>query len=195
MKRISVSFLILGVCLVSVAWSQSLPVAFTGDQTIPPGAFKHIIIVIQENRTPDNLFGAGAPRLPGCGGDSPHPFEPRMDISNAGAEHGYPSQFCNVQQPMNNGTTFDPGHFYGDWVADFNSGAMDGFCHDKTGAYSLSESVWSITLFVRATIRRSALLGHRQGIRFRQLYVSDQRRPELPGASVAFHRHFRAGCA
>jgi|SRR5579872_710986 len=26
-------------------------------QTIPTGTFKHIIIVIQENRTPDNLFG------------------------------------------------------------------------------------------------------------------------------------------
>jgi phospholipase C len=32
-------------------------------QTIPPGTFSHIIIVIQENRTPDNLFGA-APALP-----------------------------------------------------------------------------------------------------------------------------------
>ena len=30
---------------------------FAAAQTIPVGTFKHIIIVIQENRTPDNLFG------------------------------------------------------------------------------------------------------------------------------------------
>ena len=141
MKRISVSFLILCLCLVSVAWSQSLPVAFSATQTIPPGTFKHIIIVIQENRTPDNLFGAGASGLRGCGLNSPGPFESGIDVYSVGAEHaagtqhGRPSVFCNVEQPMNNGTTFDPGHFYGDWVADFDFGAMDGFCHDKTGAY------------------------------------------------------------
>ena len=30
---------------------------FATAQTIPVGTFKHIIIIVQENRTPDNLFG------------------------------------------------------------------------------------------------------------------------------------------
>jgi phospholipase C len=32
---------------------------------ISQGTFKHIIIVVQENRTPDNLFGAGAGSITG----------------------------------------------------------------------------------------------------------------------------------
>lgn len=34
--------------------------AFANAQTIPAGTFKHIIIIVQENRTPDNLLGAWA---------------------------------------------------------------------------------------------------------------------------------------
>jgi phospholipase C len=50
-------------------------------QTIPAGTFKHIIIIVQENRTPDNLFGA-APRIGGCSQEDP--FEPGVDIENGG---------------------------------------------------------------------------------------------------------------
>ena len=55
-------------------------VALVSAQTIPVGTFKHIIIVIQENRTPDNLFGA-APANP-C--NSENPFEPGVDIQGGG---------------------------------------------------------------------------------------------------------------
>lgn len=37
---------------------------------IQPETFKHIIIVVQENRTPDNLFGA-APSVAKCGVEDP----------------------------------------------------------------------------------------------------------------------------
>ena len=43
--------------------------SFAAAQTIPTGTFKHIIIVIQENRTPDNLFGywaTGQPQGANC---------------------------------------------------------------------------------------------------------------------------------
>jgi hypothetical protein len=33
---------------------------------------------------------------------------------------------------MNMGSQFDPGHLYGDWVNDYDSGNMDGFCHEYT---------------------------------------------------------------
>jgi phospholipase C len=39
-------------------------------QTIPAGTFKHIIIIVQENRTPDNLFGS-APSSGLCGSEDP----------------------------------------------------------------------------------------------------------------------------
>ena len=42
-----------------------------------PGQFRHVIIVIQENRTPDNLFAdvPGANRVP--------PFESGVDLAKA----------------------------------------------------------------------------------------------------------------
>src|SRR5208337_134695 len=72
---------------------------FAVAQTIPPGTFKHIIIVVQENRTPDNLFGAAAGPEPTCG--SEYDFQPGVDIDNGG--YGIPygrSQrqlICNIQ--------------------------------------------------------------------------------------------------
>lgn len=38
----------------------SLFASFAVAQTVPAGTFKHIIIIVQENRTPDNVFGAWA---------------------------------------------------------------------------------------------------------------------------------------
>ena len=53
-------------------------------QTIPPGTFKHIIIIVQENRTPDNLFGAGPAGLPS--GSQP-PSLSRADYPGRGGFH------------------------------------------------------------------------------------------------------------
>jgi hypothetical protein len=43
--------------------------------------FQHIVIVVQENRTPDNLFGSTSAITP-C--NSEDPFEPGVDIKNCG---------------------------------------------------------------------------------------------------------------
>jgi phospholipase C len=109
--------------------------SFAVAQTIPPGTFKHIIIVVQENRTPDNLFGAGEAAAEAAwvaGIQSPcvlraNAFEPGVDILNGGRSV-VDGEICNVAQPMNT-STLDPGHSYHDWFGDFNFGAMDGFCH------------------------------------------------------------------
>jgi phospholipase C len=53
---------------------------FATAQTIPVGTFKHIIIIVQENRTPDNLFGARATGGP-C--TITNPFT-GADINNGG---------------------------------------------------------------------------------------------------------------
>jgi phospholipase C len=102
---------------------------------IQPNAFQHIIIVIQENRTPDNIFGywatSGGPN--NCTLLPPSQQFTGADLANGGS--GGPP--CNVTQPMNNGggtTGFDPGHQYEDWYSDYDGGAMDGFCHEYTSA-------------------------------------------------------------
>ena len=70
-----------------------------------PPHFAHIIIVIQENRTPDNLFGGGGSHTPRCGsGDA---FEPDVDIDNGGSSKGHNGTLCNISLPMN-GLDFDP---------------------------------------------------------------------------------------
>jgi phospholipase C len=97
---------------------------------IPPNSFKHIIIIVQENRTPDNLFGywATTPCTGNGGGFA------GADLQNGG-NSVVGGAICAVPQPMNSGTgTFqDPGHQFEDWTADYdlqNSvGKMDGFCH------------------------------------------------------------------
>jgi phospholipase C len=126
-------------------------------QTIPQGTFKHIIIVVQENRTPDNLFGAGSGVK--CGG--PDPFMPGVDIDNGGYGRvwtgnppGLRQLMCNMPLPLNGWDAdlfsgnpigmIDPDHSHNSppsrnpncpygppcgWVADYDSGAMDGFCH------------------------------------------------------------------
>ena len=68
--------------------------------------FQHVILVIQENRTPDNLFGG----IPGSNGRPP--FEPGVDIEQAPDAE----QWCL-------GACFNPGHGNGDWKKQYNGGA------------------------------------------------------------------------
>jgi len=73
--------------------------------------FEHIILIVQENRTPDNLFGA-APAIHVCGNS--YPFETGVDIRDGGPD--YYSQGldrCLVSQPLN--TCWDVGHFHTHW--------------------------------------------------------------------------------
>src|SRR5579872_1173965 len=113
---------------------------------IQPGMFKHIIIVVQENRTPDNLFGAAAGPYPSCG--SEYDFQPGVDIDNGGYNNKTNQLLCNMSLPLDgfdadvaNGHAIgyiDPDHSYdektGGWVADYDyhdgQGHMDGFCHE-----------------------------------------------------------------
>jgi phospholipase C len=91
-------------------------------QTIPPGTFKHIVIIVQENRTPDQLFGAG----PNNNCTAENPFETGVDVVNGGPAKGKGTQ-CNVSLPLN--VTNDPNHEYiAGWLPDYDSGAQDGFC-------------------------------------------------------------------
>jgi len=86
---------------------------FAHTQAIPQGTFQHIIIVVQENRTPDNLFGSAPAGSAKCG--SADPFEPGVDIDNGGygtPPNGTRQEICNISEPLNAG--FSPDHHYDD---------------------------------------------------------------------------------
>ena len=105
------------------------------------GTFQHIIIVVQENRTPDNLFGAGSAPGP-C--KSTKAFEPGIDIQSGGSGFVYMSTgtverefICNTSLPLSawdqNVTKpqiIDPNHSYNGMHTDYDKGNMDGFCHE-----------------------------------------------------------------
>jgi phospholipase C len=105
-----------------------LAMSIANAQTIPPQTFQHIIFVIQENRSPDSLFGGVPASDAKCGVEVP--FEPGVDIVNGG--YGTPpgqgrQQICNVSSSMNDG--IDPNHRYeSGWVPQYDNGNMDGFC-------------------------------------------------------------------
>jgi phospholipase C len=104
-------------------------VALAPAQTIPRETFKHIIIVVQENRTPDNLFGGTQHKKKKCGRENP--FEPGVDIVDGGVAKGLGMQ-CLISLPMNDGK-LDPDHTYlSGWFPQYDNGAMDGFCQKKS---------------------------------------------------------------
>lgn len=119
---------------------------------IQPQTFKHVIIMVQENRTPDNLFGA-SPTLGTCGQEK-NPIITGADIDNGGYGLPYaqpqakPQLICTIPLSITgqyNGQKVDPDHSHqeptlnkqnqnygkpGGWFADYDGGAMDGFCHE-----------------------------------------------------------------
>ena len=93
------------------------------------GAIQHIVIIIQENRTVDNLFNG----LPGA------------DTVNAGKNM---SGETIELKPISLTAPYDMSHRHGAWQNDYNGGAMNGFstepenCHlpghcppDQTASY------------------------------------------------------------
>jgi phospholipase C len=72
-------------------------------QTIPAGTFKHIIILVMENRTPDNLFGSN-PAIHTCGSEDQ--FEQGVDIDNGGHIKGQQQPICNISLTL--ATNQDP---------------------------------------------------------------------------------------
>jgi phospholipase C len=75
------------------------------------GQFKHVVIVVQENRTPDNLFGS-----------NPH-FEPGVDIASSGINsHHHKVPLTAVALA----SCYGAGHTHAAFLQAYNHGAMDG---------------------------------------------------------------------
>jgi phospholipase C len=82
--------------------------------TPPPSKIQHVVIIFQENRSPDDIFGAAG--VPGA------------DIRN----YGYTSRGEKVQlQPFSLSAPYDVDHSHGAWLTAYAGGAMDGFDREK----------------------------------------------------------------
>jgi phospholipase C len=104
-------------------WAQGPP------YTAPPH-FSHIIFIIQENRTPDTLFG-GAPIVNNpCAGFNG--FANGVDLANGG-----PNAFAGGCTALQSWLDLECGggsHSHLDWTTQYDKGALDGACQPNTGS-------------------------------------------------------------
>ena len=82
--------------------------------------FQHIVMVVQENRTPDNLFGSNPT------------FEPGVDISVTTRSR---TGVLVAATPSPLAGCFDLDHTHQNWVKEYHAGKMDGF---STGPFKSS---------------------------------------------------------
>lgn len=115
---------IAGLLLLAACWLTLVATtpAFAVNPS-PQGVIKHVIVVIQENRTPDSLFYADDD-LFAAGGNVRPPTTPVCKQPDTGKQGTVPL----VAYPLDN-PCFDPKHLHPDWLAMYNSGAMDGACN------------------------------------------------------------------
>lgn len=103
--RISVA--VLGACLPLLAAAQ------------PAGGFRHIVIVVQENRTPDNLFG------------SDPQFEPGVDIATSGLNSANQTVPLTAERID---SCYDISHTHDSFTALYATGRMNGADREKIKA-------------------------------------------------------------
>jgi hypothetical protein len=106
----------------------------------PPPHFNHIVIIFQENRTPDDLFGANPGNGAVCGAEDP--FEAGVDIQNGGPNKaaGGAITCMTPLTDLKSGGSYhshlqtDPNGVKVGWVPQCDANAdgvcqMDGACH------------------------------------------------------------------
>jgi phospholipase C len=99
---------------------------------------QHVIIVIQENRTPDNLFNQDAVLVANGGHVQPN-FTNQTPNSGPSIQIGHPSNDAYIPlQSTPLYTCWDPDHSHGPfipgkgaWNTTWNQGAMDGACFES----------------------------------------------------------------
>ena len=85
---------------------------------------QHVIVIVQENRTPDNLFGADT-ALKSAG----------AHLVTAGSCHGTSITLAAWQLDA----CFNPSHTHPAWLTMYDNGAMDGACDVSMSAESCNE--------------------------------------------------------
>ena len=110
------TFLGIALCFAASACSQS-PRARPPGQNTAATAIRHIIIVIQENRSFDNLF---------------HGF-PGSDYATSGLTH---NGLRVALRPISLRAPFDLSHLYADFWRSYDRGRMDGFDLSRAGKWA-----------------------------------------------------------
>lgn len=126
-----------------------------------PGAkIKHVVILVQENRTVDNLFNG----LPGAD-------TVKSGITHTGARVAL--------KPMPFEEPWDPDHSHQAWVTDYDHGKMDGFDLPQTTPagpvdFNYSYVPQSETLPYFTLAARRGFLGESAACRFRSCAAVDE---------------------
>lgn len=99
----------------------------TGPTYVAPPHFDHIIFIIQENRTPDTLFG-GAPASISTTCPAWNGFLSGVDLANGGPNKFVSPTNCTLLQSWPNLDCGGGSHSHTDWETQYDSGALDGAC-------------------------------------------------------------------
>ena len=105
----------------------------TGPTYVAPPHFSHIVFIIQENRTPDTLFG-GNPFIGAAGCPAWNGFAPGVDLANGGPNKFVSPTTCTQLQSWPNLDCGGGSHSHTDWETQYDSGALDGACLSGSGA-------------------------------------------------------------
>jgi phospholipase C len=97
--------------MLRYAWWLALVLLPNAAPAQPAGGFRHVIVVVQENRTPDNLFGSDTT------------FEPGVDIARSGVNSAGASILL---RPTPLAGCYDISHTHSAFMAMFDGGRMDG---------------------------------------------------------------------
>ena len=143
---------------------------------------QHVVIIFQENRTPDNLF------------HDPVLIARGADIASSGKNslgQTIPLTPIDLGTSGANPQNYDLGHSHGSFVQMYDGGKMDGAnlinCYP---AAKCPPCASQSAIHVRQSGRRSALLRIGRAIHVRRPHVSDQPRSELSRSPVHHFRNF-----
>jgi hypothetical protein len=121
--RIVVLFIVFTSLAANAQWAQGPPYQ-------APPQFSHIVIIIQENRTPDTLFGGpGLANNPMCAGWNG--FANGVDLANGG-----PNEYVSACSPLQSWPDLECGggnHSHTDWECQYDTGKLDGACGTTSG--------------------------------------------------------------
>ncbi|HKE37756.1 MAG TPA: alkaline phosphatase family protein, partial [Candidatus Baltobacteraceae bacterium] len=114
----------LAICYSLVACGGNGPrsasfVPTTDAASASPGKIKHVVIMIQENRSFDNFFAT----FPNAAGTTVGTTPPRKTAN--GTSTSYPLKMVNLAEKL------QPTYRYADYVHDYDGGKMDGFWTEK----------------------------------------------------------------
>jgi phospholipase C len=89
--------------------------------TAPAQTVQHVVVVVQENRSPDNIFAEDA-ELIARGANIWNINTPAPCVTNSQSKP-------TLLQPYALDACFDPNHGHNSWVLTYDSGNMDGACN------------------------------------------------------------------